>query len=698
MAHRLDRLLAPRSIAVVGASDRSNWSHRINDALEVIGYPGAVHLVNPKGGTAHGRPVHPSVPDIPETPDLAYVMVPEKAVLAAMTDVAEAGVPAAVVLSSGFAEVGAAGRARQEELADLARKHDMVVLGPNALGYVNAPGKVALKPFQRGEELVAGSIGVVSQSGNITVAVINLARSFHIGLSYAVSTGNEMDVTVGDVVDYLAADPDTRAIAVFAETFQDPPTFLRACRAARAAGKPVVVLKVGRSEAAARAALAHTGSLVGDDAVIDAFLHAAGAIRVSSIEDLLATADLFAHTGPIRGDGLAVLTISGGTCDIAADSAADHGLRMPDFEPATATRLAGILPDYATVQNPLDVTGAATTDPELFARSLALVTADPNVDVALAVHELDHHAPDGEWGRRSLESMVDAARAAPAPAVFVNTTVRHLSDRTRAVRAKLAAPFVFGGLDRVLVAVGRLMEWHRRPHGDPAGRPPTVELPAPRGRWSEVTCRELLAQHGIPVVPGQVVASPTAAAAAAREFGGPVAIKVVSAGLPHKSDAGGVALGVAPDDVAAVAAEVLDTVRHKEPGAVVDGLLVSPMRPDGVDLLVGVVRDPAWGCVLAVGLGGIWTEVLRDVRRVALPATHETVRAALLGLRAAPLLRGARGTDPVDLDAVVDVVTRFGELALALGEELATIEVNPLRVTGSTVEALDAAVVWRTTN
>jgi acetate---CoA ligase (ADP-forming) len=265
------------------------------------------------------------------------------------------------------------------------------------------------------------------------------------------------------------------------------------------------------------------------------------------------------------------------------------------------------------------------------------------------------------------------------------------------MRSRLAAPFVYGGLDRILPAVGRLMEWHRRPDSVPATKPSTVELPAPPGPWSEVACRELLARHGIPVVPGQVVTSSAEAADAAREFGR-VAIKVISADLTHKSDAGGVALDIAPDDAEATAAALLDTVRRREPAARLDGLLVSPMRAPGVDLLAGVVRDPDWGCVLAVGLGGIWTEVLHDIRRVALPALPDAVRAALLDLRGAPLLRGARGTEPVDLDAVVEVVARLGELALALGEELATIEINPLRVTGSTVEALDAVVAWRAAN
>jgi acyl-CoA synthetase (NDP forming) len=669
-AHRLAQLLRPRSIAIVGASDRSAWSRRIHEALDAMGYQGEVYSVNPRGGTAHGRELHRRVADLPVVPDLAYVMVPADAVPTAMAEVAAAGVRAAVVLTSGV------GR-------QLAPTEDMVVLGPNTLGFLNPARRIALLPFQPGPALRAGRIGVVSQSGNIAVALVNLARSFHIGLSEVVSTGNELDVRIAEVVDYLAEDPDIRVITVFAESIRRD--FLTACRKAREAGKPVVVLKVGRSEAAARSAQAHTGALVGDDAVIDAFLRATGVIRVRSLEDLLATADTFVHTGPIHG-GLAVLTMSGGTCDIAADLAEEHGIPLADFTRDTTDSLTKLLPDYATVHNPLDVTGAATADDTLFAEALSLVAADPNVGVTLAVQELDHHA-DSEWGRRSLANLVEAAETTSA--ALANTTVRHLADSTREIRTDLEVPTIFGGIDRILPAVARIIAWTTRP-SDTAEAPPAVKLAAePGGSWSEVDSRRLLGWYGIPVVPAHFVSSPKEAALAARELVEPVAVKVVSADLPHKSAAGGVALGVSPANAETAAADLLAAVRRHAPTARVDGLLVSPMRPDGLDLLVGVVRDPDWGCVLAAGLGGVWTEVLRDVCRVALPASPEAIRAALLRLRAAPLL--------VDLDTVVTVVARIGELALALGDKLATIEVNPLRVTGSTVEALDAAVEWKET-
>ncbi|OUZ10127.1 hypothetical protein BHE97_08710 [Aeromicrobium sp. PE09-221] len=693
---RLTHLFEPRSIALIGASDRSNWSHRIVDGLRVIGYDGALHYVNPKGGEAHGQPLVRSVTDIEETPDLAFVMVPASAVLEAMRDIARAGITSAIVLSSGFAELGDEGRRAQEELRALAAEHGITVLGPNALGYVNTDARVALKPFPPGEPLRSGSIAVVSQSGNVTVQLLNMARSFDIGVSLAVSTGNEMDVRIADVVDFLVDHEATRVITVFTEAFPDPHAFLAACRRARAAGKLVVCLKAGRSEAAARAALAHTGSLVGNDAVIDAFLRSAGVVRVSSLEDLLVVADTFAHTGPIDG-AMALLTISGGTCDIVADAAEDIGLELAELAGETVTELKQVLPELAAAQNPLDVTGAAVTDATLMARTLAVVARDPGVGVVLVAQEMDHQAENLAWGREALERLSAEAAAAACPAILANTTVRYVNERVREIRAAAAAPTVFGGVSRILPAIAAIGEWTTRAVSTEAEEF-TIDIgsiTAPRqGTWSEATSRALLESAGVPVVPAVVAASPAAAAAAAADWEGRVALKVVSDDIVHKSDVGGVALDIAPDEVEDAATTLLRRVSAAVPDATIDGVLVTPMREPGVDLLVGVIHEAGWGHVLAVGLGGIWAEVFGDVQRIALPASPAQFEAALRRLRAWPLLDGVRGAEPVDLSALVEILSRIAALAVSLGDDMAAVEVNPLRARGTQIEALDAAVVW----
>jgi len=698
-ADRLSRLFSPRSVAIVGASDRSSWSHRIHDALTLAGYPGDVYYVNPRGGTAHGATLHRSLTEIGVVPDLVYIMAPGHAALATVTEAGGLGVPAAIILSAGFAETGADGAAEQERVAAAAAAHEMVLLGPNTLGFVNPAKRVALMPMQAGDPLIPGAIGVVSQSGNMAVQIMNLARSFDVGLRLLASTGNEISVSVADVIGYLADDDTTKVIAVFLESVRDPAAFRAACLRAREAGKPVIALKVGRSEAGARAAMAHTGTLVGDDGVISAVFAASGVIRVHSMEDLLTTADTFVRSGTVRGRNLAVVTISGGACDVAADRAEDFGLRYPSFSDATLARLHEVLPDYATPQNPLDITGAAVTDSALFATALEAVAADPGVDITVAVGEVEHHAPDSAWGLESITAMTGVAASAPRPVIFANTTLHTITDEVRQIRHRLDVPGVFGGMDRVLAAVARLADWSaaRVPGDLPTAVLTTAALPAATaGTWAEDVCREFLLSRGLPVVPGSTEPTPERAAAAAARLGGPVALKIVSPEIVHKSDVGGVVLGVSGyDDTLAAAGQLLRDVAAKAPDADIRGILVSPLRDGGHDLLVGFVSDPQWGQVLALGMGGIWAEAFGDVRRVALPCRKEDIESALRSLRAAPVLLGARGTAAVDLAELVDVIARLADISLSLGPRLAAFEVNPLRVSADRIEVLDAAIIWR---
>jgi acetate---CoA ligase (ADP-forming) len=702
---RLLRLFAPRSVAIIGASDRSSWSHRIRTALLNVGYDGDIFYVNPRGGTAHGAVLHRSVGEIGQVPDLVYVMTAAAASLAAISEAAQLGTKSAIILSSGFAETGPEGLAAQERIADIARRHDMAILGPNTLGFANPAERVVLMPMQAGEELTAGAIGVVSQSGNMAVQVMNLARSFDVGLSLLASTGNELNVTATDVLDYLVADESTRVIALFLEAVTNPQAFRGACLRARQAGKPVVVLKVGRSDAAARAALAHTGALVGDDAVISAVLAASGVIRVDSMEDLLTTADAFVRSGLIGGRNLAVVTISGGACDLAADCAEALGLRYPPLGEATTSRLSEILPDYATPQNPLDATGAAVADAPLFGAAIATVADDPAVDVTVAIGEIEHHAPDSAWGLESITAMTAAARHAARPVIFTNTTIHTITPGVRTVRHDLMVPSVFGGIDRVLAAVARIADWSASRALPPPRltSPPAIprpilpsDLAQPRkGTWSEVASRTLLEYGGVPVVPAVLARSPDEAAVAAEKFGTPVVVKIVSPDLMHKTDAGGVALNkFGRDEVAEAARQVLASAATRVEAARIDGVLVSPMRPDGIDLLVGVVRDPDWGPVLAVAMGGIWAEILADVSRVALPCSPEAIEKSIRSLKCAPMLIGARGLPGVDLTKLVAVIAAFADLAVSLGEDLRAIEINPLRIAADRIEALDATVEW----
>jgi acyl-CoA synthetase (NDP forming) len=701
---RLRTLFRPRSIALVGASDKSAFSATAYRNLVEFGFQEHTHLVNRRGATVHGRPTVTSCSQIDEAVDVAFLMVPQAGTLEAMSDAAAAGIRNAVILSSGYGEAGEAGRAAQAALVAHAEKLGMVLLGPNHLGFANLVDQVPVTSIS-GLPHRSGPIALLSQSGASSSAMMEFAAMSGNDLSYMVTLGNEAMITAGHVLDFLVDDASTRAIAIFMESVRDPEVFRRAALRATAAGKAVVVLKAGSSELASRTAAAHTGALVGDDRTIDAVFEQCGVIRVDSIEDMLITAGLAAHTGPFAAPGVGVVSISGGACDIIADRAEDAGMLLPALGAATEEALTAVMPSYGTVQNPLDVTGAAIIDPSLFTSSITAMADDPHIGVVAVVNGLPAFG-EGPWaGQPFVDASGAGAARASAPVVFVSQILQPLTDYSREILGHAGLSYVLPGLKQAVTALAGVARWsqaHHRLKGDDGGaaRADTgLPLPAPstrRGAWSEHTSRRLLADAGVPVVPAVLASSADEAVQAAREIGEPVALKIASPDILHKSDVGGVRLGVTGADAVREAYEEVQAAAGKVPGAAVEGVLVSPMRSGGVELLVGVVRDPAWGPMLAVALGGIFVEVLKDSALSTLPVSPAKARELLLGLRGAALLQGARGTAPADLDAVASVVSTIGDLALALGDDLEALEINPLRVDGPTVEALDALVTWRT--
>ncbi len=486
----LRRLFAPTSIAMVGASDKSPWSFQVLNALEKVGYSGALHFVNARSSEAHGRPAVPTLRDVDAPVDLMYVMVPGSAVLEVIEDAAARGITSGVILSSGFAEAGEEGVARQDELVALAAKHGMALLGPNTLGFLNLPQKVSLFPTIWQQTMVEGPVAIVSQSGALGAVILRYLEAYDEGVSVLASTGNEAVVSVSDIVDYLVDDEQTRAIAVFAESIKHPDALLAAASRALEAGKPIVALKIGRSELAARTAAAHTGSVVGDDRVIDAVFRQAGIIRVDSLESLATTAALLAHTGPIRGRRIAALGVSGGACDIVADRAEEVGLEIPPFSEATHTALAADLPDYATIQNPLDVTGAAAGDVGLFGRCTSILGADEGIDALVVLYEVGNCGVPPQK-REQLTNLGIALHNTKVPAVFTTSLGQAYLPEERELAAAVGLPLGPGGLDLVMEALGHAAWWserrrQRRAATDARG----VQVPVPaeeerRGDWSE---------------------------------------------------------------------------------------------------------------------------------------------------------------------------------------------------------------------
>jgi acyl-CoA synthetase (NDP forming) len=709
-AEQLQRFFRPRSIALVGATDNSRWSLYTFENLRNFAFAGPIYLVNPRRELVHGQRAYRTLADLPEAVDLVFVMVATPQVLQVVQEAAALGTTHFVILTSGFSEMGARGARLESELLAFARERALILLGPNGNGFINITDQITPYGLPIAQPLKAGPVGVVLQSGALASAVLAFAQGHAIGLSLLVAMGNESMISVTDVLEYLIEDAQTRAIALFLESVRHPDELRRVAEKARRHGKALVALKIGRSEAGSRAALAHTGALVGDDAVNDAAFRQLGIIRVSSLEDLLTTAGLAGYCGPLPGRRMGVVTASGGACDIISDLAEEVGILLPEFAPQTLQRLQALLPAFSTCHNPLDVTGYVVVEPTLQLRALEIVATDPQIDFVLNLVSLGGGRSTPAPGilesmLLQYETLAHLVQTAPHPVILSTTTCTDLSIASYTV-VEQTGLHVSAGLEHGVHAVGRLLWWSAQP--DPRGKPESTQpalsahlsslssaLPVPSGLWSEVQARALLQQAGIPLVPGQLVCSATEAVQAARELGFPVVLKIQSAALPHKSDVGGVVLNVASEEAVRAAYNALLTrIRAGRPDVEIEGVLVSPMRRAGIELLVGIVRDSLWGLVLTLGLGGIWTEVLQDTAVRLLPVAPDDIMAMLGELRGAPLLQGARGNEGVDLAALGEVIYRVSVLALALGPRLSALEINPLLASAQRIEALDVLVNW----
>jgi acetate---CoA ligase (ADP-forming) len=680
--NHLDRLLAPKTVAFIGASDKSAFSSIAFDLMRQFGSAERTYLINPNRAEVHGTRTYASCADVPGGFDCAYVMVPQRMVERAIDDAAAAGARAAVVITAGYAELGLAGARAQRALAERCQSNGVVLLGPNHLGFASVGAGIAVCALP-GILPQPGELALVSQSGALAGTLTQFARAHGIRFSYAVTTGNEAMVTAEDVVDYVLDDPLTKAVAMFAETIRKPGVFLRAVRKAARLGKAIVMLKAGSSVLSARTAAAHTGALVGNDAVIDALLWQEGVIRVAQLEELLITGHLAARTGVWPRPGVAVASLSGGACDVIADRAQDLALPVPELDPATTATLERTISELGHAHNPLDVTGTAMIDHDLLGNVTAVLASDPNVGFVAVVG-----GPDP-----SLPGVGRALADAPVPGVFVSTVAQALAGATADAVAAAGLTYIPGTRDAI-IAMAHVSRWSGRiaqlRELDDVSRAPLAGVHVRPGEpMSEVGVRALLERAGIPVVPSAVATTADEAVRAAQHWPGAVAMKIVSPDLEHKSDIGGVRLGVrGADEVRAAFGQIVGAGRAVRPEPRIDGVLISPMRSGGTELLVGVARDPDWGLVLAVAIGGVFVEVLRDSSLLHLPSRRADIRRAVERLRGAALLRGARGGAGADLDALVDVIANTADLALALGEDLQALEINPLRVAGAEIEAL----------
>lgn len=689
------RLLTPRSIAIIGANpDPARPGGRVVAALRSLGYPGAVHPVSDKVREIAGYRCVASLDDLDGVIDLAVVVVRADRVPEALRDCGRRSIRNAVVLSSGFREVGGAGAALEQEIVDVAAEYSINVLGPNCLGFVDIRRKVAAS-FTTALDYasdVIGDVALVSQSGAMGAAIFGIAQVENVGLSSFVSTGNEAVLGFADIVEELVGDTAPAALIGYVEGMADGRRFVEVMRAARRAGTRTAILKVGRTEAGQRAAQSHTGAMSGSDRVWDAALRRCGAQRAESPSQLLDLAMAYSSGAVPNGPRTAIVTMSGGAGVMMSDRAAELGLETPPLSVATVKRLGGFLPGFSAVANPVDF-GGVYTDPKALVRLIETVAEDDGIDVVALFVGLTP----------SLVNRFESELAAivqrvgkPVIVCWLGAPAEGLSNLRRARVPTAVDPIRAIDMVHALVASTDLLPRNPSSTLDQAGLTSLLRsIPAPdSGVLAEAASKTLIQAVGIPVTTEVWVSTEADAVAAAADLGERVVVKVDAAGLLHKSDVGGVKVGVPRDDVGGAFRDVTEAARRSgyEPGGAIIAELADQTR---IELLVGTRWDPQFGAVVAVGAGGTTSEVAQDVCIDLAPVDADRAREMIESLRCAPLLHEFRGGPAFDVTAAAAAVAAASELASALGPALSELDINPLAVNveGRGCVALDAAAV-----
>ena len=694
MARSLQALLAPRSIAILGASsDLGKLNGRVLKYLRDKGYAGRVFPVNPKYATIGDWPCYPSVAALPEPADLAIIALPAKQVAGAIVECGRARISAAIVFSSGFSETGEEGRALEEELVRSARAAGVRLLGPNNLGLVNAFERVAATFSQYANgETPEGPVGFVTQSGAFGTAIAALARRRGLGLGYFVNTGNEADISLAEVMTDIIADPRIRVGAGYIEGFKDGPGMLALAKLALEAGKPLVLTKVGRTGAGARAAASHTGSLAGEDAVFDGIAAQLGLVRARNEEHMLDLVEVLARCDLPAGKGIGIVTQSGGAGVLMADRAEELGLAVPALAAATRSRLQPVIPGFGALGNPVDVTAQFIADPSILRESVIAVLDDPGVHVAIVWLQLmDAH----------VEVLADifGQIKAQAQKPFVVCWVAAPDAALAALRERGIA--VLRGAEPAIDAVAGLIvyaEARRRWLADAAPRAalklPMLKLPSASGAVSSIDGARLLAQAGVQLAPHAIASSASAAVAEAGRLGYPVAVKIESPDILHKTEAQGVRLGLA--NAAAVEAaytSVIAAARAYRPCARIAGVLVQSMSAGEVEFVIGLKRDPVFGTVVMAGLGGVLIEILKDVAFRRAPVTETEAQRMLDELKGRALLAGVRGKPPVHRARLAQLISAVSCFGAAAGARLSELDLNPVLLSREDAVAVDWLMV-----
>ena len=674
----VERIVHPASVAVFGASDsKDKFGGRIMNFLVRHGFAGDIFPINPRRDEVLGRKAYPSIGAAPKAPDVAILAVPAGVLVQSIAEAAEAGVGCCVIMTTGFAEAGEEGAAKQAELVEIVRRTGMRIVGPNCMGLIVPHHRMALcsSVVLDTDTLRDGSISLVSQSGALMVSIFDRASSDGIGFRTCVSLGNQSDLELCDFIEYLVGDAGTKAICLYVEGFLDPARFRRAAAAARVAGKPLLLVKTGRTPAGVKSARSHTASLAGSFESFAAVCREEGVVIARDPDDMIRAAHfLVRYPGP-RGDGVGVLSTSGGGAGIAVDRLSEAGFRLATLAPQTRATLDEMLL-APQADNPIDLGGRKKPEEiEIAGDAARAMFTDPDVAYGMAI------LTSMPFFVNRSRLIAEEAIAAGKPVMIVLTPGAAADAPRKAVTA--VGGFHFNRIDDALTVLGLMVEHERlrslpratlkRPSGLPAA--PPAKLPS--GLLTEPEVKRLVAAYGVPVTREREAATPAAAAAAATAIGFPVVLKAVSRSIIHKSDAGGVRLNLG--DAAAVETAAATMAARIGPERL-DGFVVAEMIRGEAEVIIGVRRDPQFGPIVLVGLGGIAVEIIGDVAMAPAPVTAARAREMIDRLKLAPLLKGARGKPVLDIGAVADAIVRLSWLAADLGPRLVDLEINPILV------------------
>ena len=686
----LKNLLNPKSIAVIGASsDISRIGGRLYNNLIRHGYQGEIYLVNPKYTEIGGMQSYSSLSDIAHPIDVVLVAVPEKGVYSVLEEAGKNNIKNAVVYSSGFSEGGQEGRQKQQRLKELTEEYGISVCGPNCVGIINFHDKIAMSfsQFLNISTLIPGQIAFISQSGALGGSLLNRAHDKKIGFSYFISTGNEAVAESSDFMEYLIDDPHTKVIMAIIEGIRDADKFLKVSDLALQANKPIVVMKVGKTKAGGQAASSHTGSMTGSDEVYDAIFKQKGIVRVDDFDDLYLTASAFVKSQLPKGNRIGILTSTGGGGVILTDKIIEMGMTVPDASTETIQSLNKVVPSFVSVKNPFDLTAQLINDPLLFRESMEVFAKDDNFDAVIVATSM----VASELSEKRASFIIEAAKSVNKP-IFSWWAAGSLSAPGMDMLEKSRVPFFTSATQCVnaLRSLVQYSQFDKTPRENNAYRVSIAPekkrrinelLGSSHHNLTEDEGKEILSCYGIPVTTEKLGGSFREVKEIARDIGYPIALKIVSRQITHKTEAGGLRLNIKDENELKVAyEELLRNVNTCDPEAEIRGVLVQEMVQPGREVIIGLSQDPQFGPMIMFGIGGIFVEVLRDFSLRRAPLQEKDARDMIRETKSYRILQGVRGERPADIEAIVRILLAISQLAVDLGRAVTEVDINPLVV------------------